>query len=103
MPAYIMRPGERPGVALYTRCEDELLCRAELLLLLERAKQDYAENKIIYGYYDVDPTFTIAQFKRSYQGRAADYKRLMAMREKLLQEGWPFPQFLESRPDSPPD
>jgi hypothetical protein len=40
MPAYILWSGKHPGMALYTRCEDELLCRAELLLLLETTKQD---------------------------------------------------------------
>ena len=31
MPAYVLREGEGKAVVLYTRSEDELLCRAELL------------------------------------------------------------------------
>lgn len=29
MSAYLLRPGKTPGIALYTRCQDELLCQSE--------------------------------------------------------------------------
>jgi hypothetical protein len=47
---------------------------------------------MIAGYYDVDLSFSIAEFKRGYRGRAGQYKRLMALRSKILAEGWPFPE-----------
>ena len=83
----MLRPEKKPGIALYTRCEDELLCGAELLVLLERVKQDRPEEQMISGYYDVDPTFPIAEFKRGYRGRAGDLKWLMARRSGILAEG----------------
>jgi hypothetical protein len=92
MPAYILRPGKTPGVALYTRSEDELLCRAEMLLLLERAEKEHSRDQQIPAYYDVDPSFSIAEFKRGYRGRAGEYKHLMGLRSRILAEGWPFPE-----------
>ncbi|HLF05521.1 MAG TPA: hypothetical protein VI855_09930 [Dehalococcoidia bacterium] len=92
MPAYLLRPGTTPGIALYTRCEDELLCRAELLSLLEKTSRDAPQDQQVSGYYDVDATYTIARFKRGYRGRARDYQRLMAMRSRVIAEGWPFPE-----------
>ena len=92
MPAYLLRPGTTPGVALYTCCEDELLCRAELLALLEKASLNSSQDQQVSGYYDVDPAYTIARFKRGYRGRAAGYQRLMALRARIIAEGWPFPE-----------
>ena len=91
MPNYLLRPGTTPGVALYTCCEDELLCRAELLALLEKTNRNSPQDQQVSGYYDVDPTYTIARFKRGYQGRAGDYQRLMAMRSRIIAQGWQFP------------
>jgi hypothetical protein len=79
-------------MVLLTRCEDELLCRAELLLLLETAEKDHSKDQQILANYDIDPRFSIAEFKRGYRGRAGEYKRLMALRAKILEEGWPFPE-----------
>ena len=92
MPAYLLRPGTTPGVALYTRCEDELLCRAELLVLLEKTNRNSPQDQQVRGYYDVDPTYTIARFKRGYRGRAGDYQKMMALRSRIIAEGWPFPE-----------
>ena len=47
MAAYILRPGKKPGIALCTWCGDEVLCRAELLLLMDRAKQDRPDDQMI--------------------------------------------------------
>lgn len=91
MPSYILREGVTPGVAIYTRCEDELLCRAELLLTLDSLGGGSVEQKV-FGFYDVDPTFTIAEFKRAYKGRTADYKVLMAARSRIIKDGWPYPE-----------
>jgi hypothetical protein len=66
MPAHILRPGKPSRIVLYTRCEDELLCRAELLLLLEATKNSQPVDQMIVGYYDVDRTFTNPEFKRGY-------------------------------------
>jgi len=38
VPAYLLREGEGKAVAIYSRCEDELLCRAELLVMLAVAE-----------------------------------------------------------------
>jgi len=89
MSAYVLREGKGKIVALYTRCEDELLCRAELLTLLEKVSVDY-EGQPVWGYYDVDPSFTISEFKRSYRDHPSDYRKLMANRAKVIRQGWPF-------------
>ena len=89
MPAYVLREREGKAVALYTRCEDELLCRAELLILVEKIPPD-RDGQPVVGSYDVDPSFTISEFKRSYRDDPSDYRKLMATRAKIIQEGWPF-------------
>jgi len=58
--------------------------------LLEKTCRDSVVDQMIAGYYDMDPTFTIARFKRGYRGRAADHQRLMALRARIIKEGWPF-------------
>jgi hypothetical protein len=45
VPNYLLRPGTTPGVALYTCCEDELPCRAELLALLEKTKRNSPQGQ----------------------------------------------------------
>lgn len=86
---YLLREGQGKAVALYSRCEDELLCRAELLLLLEKLGPEHA-GKPVLGYYDVDPSFTIEEFKRGYRGNYRDHRRLMEFRAKVISEGWPY-------------
>lgn len=92
MPSYVMRDGTMPAVGIYTRCEDELLCRAELLRLLSWMSSE-EDGKRVIGLYDVDPTFTIGEFKRAYRGRHRDYQRLMDARSKIIAEGWPYAEF----------
>lgn len=74
MPAYLLRRGEGKIVALHTRCEDESLCRAELLMLLgevdARVPPALAHGPV-HGYYDVDPTFTRDEFLAPYCRDAA--------------------------------
>ena len=85
--AYLLREGEGKGVALYSRCEDVLLAQAELLSLVDQIPNEN-EGKPVYGYLDVDPTFSISHFKRAYRGRSADYRRLMAKRDEILRNVW---------------
>ncbi len=92
VPAYILRAGKTPAIVLYSSCEDELLCRAELVLFLEMAEHDQiGEGHMIVGRYDVDPAFTIDAFQLPYRTQTMDYKRLMALRSQILREGWSFP------------
>jgi len=76
-----------------------LLCRAELLVLLEKTNRNSPQDQQVSGYYDVDPTYTIARFKWGYRGRAGDHQRLMAMRGRIIAEGWPYPEL--PRTESP--
>lgn len=86
---YLLREGKGKGLALYTRCEDVLLAKAELLLLKERFEQDSRwDGKPIYGFLDVDPSFTISEFKKGYRGDSASYRRLMELRQIILNGGW---------------
>ena len=98
MPRYIMREGTMPAVAIYTRCEDELLCRAEVLRLLGQVPLKRPVQRVL-AYYDVDPTFTIGQFKAAYRGRNRDYQRLMDARAKIIAEGWPYAEFHNDEED----
>lgn len=89
---YLLFDGDRTqkAIALYTRCEDVLLGKAELLLLKELAQKDYPGQTIL-GFLDTDPAYTIGRFKRSYRGRPADYRKLMAYRQEILKTGWEYP------------
>ena len=91
--AFLLRQGKGKGIALYTRCEDVLLAKAELLLLKERTKKDSRyDGKPIYGVFDVDPTFSISEFKKAYRGDSVGYRRLMELRQVILTEGWKYPE-----------
>lgn len=97
MPKYLLRPGTLPGIPLWSRCEDELLCRAELvqkLLKLVGKVPGEDEEKAVFGYYDVDPRVTVARFKAAYRGRSNDYRALMASRQDIIDIGWPYPEAL---------
>lgn len=90
---YLMREGDLGGksIALYTRCEDELLAKAELVLLADETAAQHPHAKIL-GYLDVDPSFTIAQFKRGYRGDHGRYRRLMMARDRIIEQGWQYPE-----------
>ena len=91
--AYLLREGKGKGVAVYTRCEDVLLAKAELLLLKERLEKDSQyDGKPIYGFLDVDQKPSISEFKRSYRGNSADYRRLMELRQLIITDGWSYPE-----------
>jgi hypothetical protein len=70
--AFIMRQGEGKGSALYTRCADEQYCQAELLLLLDKAPPGP-----VVGFYDVDPSFPVNRFLKSYRGREDEINRAL--------------------------
>lgn len=90
---YLLRQGKGKGVALYTRCEDVLLAKAELLLLKERIEKDSRyDGKPICGFLDVDATFSISEFKKGYRGDSAGYRRLMELRQVILANGWNYPE-----------
>lgn len=90
---YLLREGKGKGIALYTRCEDVLLAKAELLLLKERFEKDSRyDGKPIYGFLDVDQHFSISEFKRGYRGDSASYRRLMELRQLILTDGWSYPE-----------
>jgi len=85
---YILREGDKPGIAIYTRCEDPLFARAELLVTMDRMhSQD--RNKICFGFYDDDPTFTIEEFLLPY----VKERRMHILLEKIRQlraNGWKY-------------
>ncbi len=89
---YVMHAGDpaQKAIALYTRCEDELLAKAELVCLTDQALAKYP-GRTVWGYIDVDPTFTIAEFMAAY--RRPRYKtRLYAARDAIIANGWTYPE-----------
>jgi hypothetical protein len=70
--AFVMRQGEGRGSVLYSRCADEKYCQAELLLLLDKAPPGP-----VIGFYDVDPSFPVSTFLRSYKGREDEINRAL--------------------------
>ncbi len=85
---YILREGTVPGVAVYSVCEDESYAQAELMTLASRIP----EGRKVFGYYDVDPKYSVRKFLRGYKGRTAEYKFMMACRERIATDGWQFPE-----------
>ena len=87
---YLLVPGEGPPLRVHSRCEDELLAKAELLLFAEDAAEAYPGRPVV-GTYDVEPALTIANLKRAYRYDHAGYRRLMEYRTSILQQGWTYP------------
>ena len=87
---YLLVPGEGPPLRIHSRCEDELLAKAELLLFAEDAAKAYPGRPVV-GTYDVEPALTIANLKRAYRYDHAGYRRLMELRAGILQQGWTYP------------
>ena len=75
--AVILRKGNLalPIAALYTRCYDEDYCRAELLSMMSkvRATKGVSSDKPVIGLYDLDPTYTVGEFRKSYDGRRHEF------------------------------
>lgn len=85
---YILKEGSKPGIAIYTRCEDPLFARAELLLTMD-AMNPKDRGKVCWGLYDDDPTFTIEEFLKPYV-REHTMPRLLEKLQLLRQNGWKF-------------
>jgi len=94
VPAYLLRKGEGKAIALYSRCEDEALWRAELLLMLgdinARVPKHISAGPV-HGYYDVDPTYTRREFLKPYRKDPDRWRKLMDDRKALANNGWEFP------------
>lgn len=88
---YLMSKGAGNRVAIYSRCEDILLAKAELLLLRDEVLKKYPDASI-YAYVDTDPKFTIGRFKRAYRGDHQRYKVLMSKRDEILKGNWDYPE-----------
>jgi len=103
---YVLAQGEGKAVAIYSRCEDPLLARAELLLTAEelrggRLSVESVARPVsgalplnlrrapIWGFYDADPTFTIEEFLDAYRERDK-FDRLMGKLAWLRANGWKF-------------
>lgn len=94
MPAYLLREGEGKAVAIYSRCEDELLCRAELLVMLGEVAARVPPALVrgpVRGYYDVDPTCSRQEFLKSYEKDPTKHERLMSAKRAIVENGWDFP------------
>lgn len=102
---YILAEGEGKAVAIYSRCEDPLLARAELLLTMENARtgrlgggavmrgRDVASLDLrrapIWGLYDEDRTFTIEEFLDAYR-QGDKFSRFLSKLGWLRTNGWKF-------------
>ena len=98
---YLLLDGNRPPLFVHARCEDELLVKAELLLFAEDAAQAYPGRAIV-GSYDVAPGISIGDLKRAYRQDEAGYQRLLSLRQRILRQGWPYPEWPEEGEKSTP-
>jgi hypothetical protein len=94
VPAYLLRQGQGKAIVIYSRCEDEELCRAELLAMLDdvdgRVPKHLAGGPV-HGYYDVDPAYTRAEFMKPYAKDPARRKKLMDAGKSVASGSWNFP------------
>lgn len=105
---YVLAEGEGKAIAIYSRCEDPLLARAELLLTMEEAREGRLGSEAviqpaprrdilslnlhrapIWGFYDADSTFTIEEFLDAYRERDK-FARLLDKLAWLRANGWKF-------------
>jgi hypothetical protein len=103
---YVLAEGEGKAIAIYSRCEDPLLARAELLLTMEEAREGRLRSESvvravhrasslnlrrapIWGFYDADRTFTIEEFLDAYRERDK-LTRLLDKLAWLRTNGWKF-------------
>ena len=83
--AFLMRDGSGKASLLYSRCADEMYCKAELLLLLEQAPP----GKVL-GEYDVDGSYTVPRFLQSYTGdRLVQFQQAL---ERVKRGEFQFPE-----------
>lgn len=86
---YLLIPGQGPPLFVHSRCEDELLAKAELLLFAEDAVSAYPGRPVV-GSYDVAPGISIGDLKRAYRHDPEGYERLLQRRSQILAEGWAY-------------
>ena len=97
LPAYLLRKGEGKAIAIYSRCEDEALCRAELLVMLggiDARVPKHMSGGPVHGYYDVDPTYTRKEFLRPYRKDLVKWRKLKDARRAIADNGWSFPPLI---------
>jgi hypothetical protein len=93
VPAYLLRKGKGKAIAIYSRCEDEALCRAELLAMLsdiDARVPEHMSGGPVHGYYDVDPTYTRREFLRPYRKDPDKWRKLKDARRAIADNGWNF-------------
>jgi len=105
---YVLAEGEGKPIAIYSRCEDPLLARAELLLTMDEAREGRLRGEAmirraagheasslnlrrapIWGFYDVDQTFGIEEFLDAYR-EGDKLARLLGKLAWLRANGWKF-------------
>jgi hypothetical protein len=91
---YILIPGAGPPLRVHSRCEDELLAKAELLLFAEDAQLQFP-GRLVVGTYEVEPRLTIGELKRAYRYDRPGYNRLLRFRGQILSQGWTYPQWVD--------
>ena len=89
---YLLVEGEGSPVFVHSRCEDELLAKAELLTFAEDAARMYPGQPVV-GSYDVEPRISINELKRAYRYDPSGYRRVLACRLQILREGWRYPEW----------
>ena len=89
---YLLIPGEGPPLFIHSRCEDQLLAKAELLLFAEDAAQAYP-GRLVVGSYDIEPGISIEDLKRAYRHEGFGYQRLLQHRRAILKNGWTYPEW----------
>ena len=89
---YLLVSGTGTPLRVHSRCEDELLAKAELLLFAEDASKSYPGRPVV-GSFDVEPGISIGELKRAYRYDHAGYRRLLEYRGRILQEGWTYRQW----------
>jgi hypothetical protein len=90
---YLLIPGQGRPLFVHSRCEDELLAKAELLLFAEDAASDYPGRPVV-GSYDVEPGISIGDLKRAYRHDPESYERVLQHRSQILAEGWDYPEWV---------
>jgi len=98
---YLLIPGQGAPLFVHSRCEDELLAKAELLLFAQDAAHAYPGRPVV-GSYDVEPGISIGDLKRAYRHDPESYQRLLQHRRQILVQGWTYREWTAG-PDSTVD
>ncbi len=93
--AYVLQyvAGSVPAI-IYSRCIDEAYVRAELLNMFHE-QQELCVGKSVMALYDLDPSFTVAEFVQSYRGtRRARLNTLRSQLQRNPEQLWPYDEFI---------